>query len=257
MCKAGGSGATRRRWLKSSLAGAALSTLGPVVEANTTDTGRVTVPLAVGDHVNRAFVVPLLDLIADGAGIQWQIEWMPFARTLLQAERGQSLGFGMTRTPARERVYAFSDVLFFNHAWSIVRRERRLSIQQLSDLDGLSICLGRGVSLSPAFEEARGKRFQVETSGADLAGRVRMLMAGRCDVVLASHRSPDPWLIERRLRKEVGLGSALEVLPRPLMVDPVHFAVGLDTPLAALLPRINKGLAARRQAIRALVDSER
>jgi polar amino acid transport system substrate-binding protein len=250
--------ATRRDWLQSGLAIASLLALGPAAAAESKSAASPQlVPVALGDHINRAFVLPLLDLIADGAGIQWQIEWMPFARTLLQAERGQSLGFGMARTPARERVYAFSEVLFFNHAWPVVRRERRLNIQQLSDLDGLSVCLGRGVSLNAAFEEARGKRFQVETASGDLASRVRMLMAGRCDVVLASHRSPDPWLIEQRLRKDVGLGTAIEVLPKPLMAEPVHFAVGLDTPLAALLPRVNKGMAARRQAIRALIDSER
>ncbi len=248
---------TRRRWLQDCLAGASLLALGPAAHAVSPAAVRPVVPLAVGEHANRDFVLPLMELIADGAGIEWQIEWVPYARALLQAERGQSLCFGIARTPARERVYTFSDVLFDNHVWLIARRERRLRIQKQSDLDSLTVCARQGVDLNPEFEESNSTRRQVQLSVGGLAARVRMLMGGRCDVVLASHRSPDPWLIEQRLRKEVGLGSALEVLPKPLMANPVHFAVGLDTPLAALLPRINKGLAARRHAIRALVDSER
>ncbi len=252
MSRGPAAGCHRRDWIHAALGGAlTLACLNTVAKPQ-------PVPLAVGDNVNRRFVLPLLELIAEAAGIQWRIEWLPFARVLLLAEQGRALGFGMTRTPTRERVFGFSDPLFVNHIWCVARRERGLRVEGLEDLNGLSVCLGRGVSLGAAFDEARSQqRFQVEAGGVDLQARSRMLMAGRCDVLLTSHRSPDPWLIERRLRHEMGLGPALEVLPKPLLADPVHMAVGLGSPLMALLPQINKALAGRRQALRALIESDR
>lgn len=244
----------RRDWIRSALIGIS----GLAVSSAPARSQSIDVPLAVGDHVNRNFVLPLLDLIAQAAGLRWQIEWLPFSRVLMQTEQGRTLGFGMTRTPARERMYAFSEPLFTNHIWSVARRERGLRIERLDDLAGLSVCVGRGISLGAAFDEARAQqRFQVESSSSDLPGRLRMLLAGRCDVMLASHRSADPWMMERRLRHELGLGPALEVLPRPLLADPVHMAVGINSPLKGLLAPINRALEVRRHALRELIESDR
>ncbi|MDM4766732.1 transporter substrate-binding domain-containing protein [Pelomonas sp. SE-A7] len=214
------------------------------------------VPVAIGENSSRPFVEPLLKLIGESAGISWQLQSAPWARVLALAERGQSLAFGMARTTEREKLYAFSQPVFDNHVWMLIRRDQALDFRSLDDLRDRTVCISRGTSYGGRFDAIKGKQVRVEYVDGDLGARLRMLIAGRCDMTLGSHRSPDPWLIERRARQLSGLGAAIAVLPVPLAVEPVHFGVGHGSPLEALLPRIDQAVKRQRVAIRALVDSE-
>lgn len=229
----------------------------PVAARQAAKVPPTVVPVAINENSVRAFVVRLLRLLGQAAGIEWKVEPVPFARALALAERGQALAFGVSRTAQREALFEFSEPLFHNHVWMVARREQGLDYRTLDDLRNRTLCLTRGFSYGTAFDAARAAGlFRVEQSDADLAGRARMLLADRCDLVLGSHRSPNPWLFERRLRESSGLAAALAVLPTPMLVEPVHLAVARGHPLAALLPRINAALAQQRPAIQALVDSD-
>lgn len=214
------------------------------------------VPVAIGENSSRPFVVPLLQLIGEAAGIEWQILQAPWARVLVLAERGQALAFGMARTKPREEQFAFSAPVFDNHVWMLVRRDQALDFHSLDDLRERTVCISRGISYGGSFDAVKGKLFKVEYVDGDLGARLRMLVAGRCDMALGSHRSPDPWLLERRARELTGLSATLAVLPTPLALEAVHFAVGHGHALADVLPRINKALQVKRAAIRALIDSD-
>lgn len=216
---------------------------------------RLRVPVVIGENSSRPFVLPLLQLIGEAAGIEWQIQQAPWARALVLAERGQAIAFGMSRTRAREEVFSFSAPVFVNHVWMLVRRDQALNFRNVEDLRDRTVCISRGVSYGDSFDAGKGKLFKVEYVDGDLGARLRMLVAGRCDMTLGSHRSPDPWLMERRAREFSGLSASLAVLPVPLTVESVHFGVGRGQALAELLPRINKALQ-QRAGIRALVDSD-
>lgn len=239
----------RRRCLLSLFA---LATPWPVRAA----APRQRVPVVIGENSSRPFVLPLLQLIGDAAGIKWQVQQAPWARALVLAERGQAIAFGMARTKAREEVYTFSAPVFDNHVWMLVRRDQAPDFRSLDDLRDRTVCISRGVSYGGSFDAGKGKLFKVEYVDGDLGARLRMLVAGRCDMALGSHRSPDPWLLERRARDITGLSASLAVLPMPLAVEPVHFAVGHGQALVELLPRINKAVQQQRTGIRALVDSD-
>ncbi len=217
---------------------------------------RLRVPVVIGENSSRPFVLPLLQLIGDAAGIEWQVQQAPWARALVLAERGQAIAFGMARTKPREQHFAFSAPVFDNHVWMLVRRDQAPDFRSLDDLRDRTVCISRGVSYGGSFDAGKGKLFKVEYVDGDLGARLRMLVAGRCDMALGSHRSPDPWLLEQRARELTGLSASLAVLPMPLAVEPVHFAVGHGQALAELLPRLNKALQQQRAGIRALVDSE-
>lgn len=203
-----------------------------------------------------AFVLPLLELLAQGAGLQWELMPVPFPRVLAMVERGQALGFGLGRTPAREEQLAFSAPLFASRVWPVSRRDLGLVVRTVSDLQGLRVCMSRNASYGAALDAAKGKVFQPEYSDGDVTARLRMLMAGRCELVLNSHRSADAWLLERRLRAAGGYSSAIVVGPTPLAGEPVHIAAAKGSDWAGWLPRIDAALAARREQLRALVDSE-
>ncbi|MGM9513414.1 substrate-binding periplasmic protein [Roseateles sp. DB2] len=214
------------------------------------------VPLAVGEHVNRAFVMPLLQLLQQGAGWAWDLQFAPMGRVLALAERGQSLAFGLGRTAAREAVLAYSDPLFSSRVWPVVRRDRGLRLRSVEDLRGLTVCLARSMSYGAAIDAAKGQDFQVEYADGDPMTRLRMLAAQRCDVVLMTHRSADPWLLERRLRSAAGYSALIEVGATPLVSEPVHVAGALGSPLLRHLPLLNAALRRQHAAIQALVDSE-
>ncbi|MBB2485292.1 transporter substrate-binding domain-containing protein [Mitsuaria sp. WAJ17] len=220
------------------------------------DAAALHIPLAVGEHVNRAFVVPLLQVLEQGGGWTWDLQFAPMGRVLALAERGQSLAFGLGRTAAREAVMGFSDPLFSSRIWPVMRRDRGLRLSSVEDLRGLTVCLARSMSYGAALDAAKGRDFQVEYADGDPMIRLRMLAAQRCDVALMSHRSADPWLLERRLRTAAGYTSLIEVGAVPLITEPVHVAGALGSPLLRYLPQINAALRRQHLAIQALVDSE-
>ncbi|MCV2357088.1 transporter substrate-binding domain-containing protein [Paucibacter sp. B2R-40] len=214
-------------------------------------------PIAVSDASRRPFVAQMLKLIGQAARIEWQIQSVPWARLLLMAERGQALAFGVSRSASREQQFEFSQPVFDNHVWMVVRRDQALVYRGLADLGGRTLCVTRGISYGSAFEAAKqSSLFRVEQVDGDLAARTRMLMAGRCDVMLTSHRNPQPWGVEKVLRQESGFAAGIAVLPAPMQVDPVHFVAARGHQLAQALPRLNAAMRAQSEAIKALISSE-
>ncbi len=225
------------------------STTAPSPEA------AMQVPLAVSDHVNRDFVLPLLNLLAQAAGWRWDLQFAPMARVLALLERGDCLAFGLGRTPAREGLLAFSDPLFSSRVWPVVRRGRALQVRSLADLQGRTVCLSRAASYGPQVDAAKGRDFRVEYADGDPRSRLRMLLADRCDVALMTHRSADPAALERRLREDGGLPLQVEIGPVPLVSEPVHIAGALGSPWLRVLPALNAALRRQQPAIQGLVDS--
>jgi len=82
---------------------------------------RPSVALLVGDNSPREFVLPLLRLIADGGDFGWSLRFVPWARLLALSGQGEALAFGLSRNDERERIYAFSEPVFTNHVWIVVR----------------------------------------------------------------------------------------------------------------------------------------
>ncbi len=217
---------------------------------------RLQVSLAINEASQRPFVKALLGLIGEAAQIDWQLQPVPWARALLMAERGQMMVFGLSRTPERNQRFNFSEPVFDNHVWMVMRRDHAVDYRKLSDLSGHTLCMARGISYGPEFEAAKGSLFKVESADGDLKARVRMLMAGRCDVLLSSHRSSQPWMFERLLREQTGHSAALSVLPTPLQVDPIHFALAKSHPETPVLARLNAAIRQKTREIQALVERD-
>ncbi len=215
------------------------------------------IPIAVSESSRRPFVAEMLKLIGQAAGIEWQVQPVPWARLLLLAERGQALAFGVSRSASRELLFEFSQPVFDNHVWMVVRRDRQLNYRSLADLSGRTLCVTRGISYGSAFEDAKqAALFRVEQVDGDLAARTRMLVAGRCDLMLTSHRNPQPWAVEKVLRQESGYSSGIAVLPTPMQVDPVHFVAARGHQFAQVLPRLNAAMRKQAEPIRALINSD-
>lgn len=239
------------------LFGAALGLGLGAAELKAQPAERLQVPIGLGSKGRLPFVVKLLELIGQAAHIEWQPQYLPFARQVLMAERGQSLAFGLSRSEQREAVLEFSDALFANHAWIVVRRDKVFNYRSVEDLRGRVVCLPRGMLMGAELEAARGSVIQVKQTDGDMAARVRMLVAGRCDILLASYRSARPESLARMLGLPPGGAAELSYLPRPAEVSPVYLAAARGSDLAArALPRINAALRQQAKAIEALVNSD-
>ena len=229
---------------------------GWLPQAEAREVGAVhRVPLALSEHVNRSFVLPLLGLLAQSAGWEWDLQFAPMARVLALAEHGDCLAFGLGRTPARQALLAFSDTLFSSRIWPVWRRDRPLQIRDQADLHGLTVCLNRGTSYGAQIDAAKGRDFRVEYGGGDPRSRLRMLLADRCDVALMTHRSSDPALLERRLREAGAMAARLQVGEVPLLSETIHIACAQGSSWGRYLPLINETLRRQQPAIQALADS--
>ncbi|QPF72296.1 transporter substrate-binding domain-containing protein [Roseateles sp. DAIF2] len=135
-------------------------------------TARPVLKLAISESSPRAFVLPLLRPIAEGGGFEWVLHLLPWARLLALSARGEMLAFGLSRNPQREQQYLFSEPVFTNHVWMVVRAGESPEFGGLDSLRGRTLCLTRGISDGTVFDQARERRlFETQQVGLDLVGR--------------------------------------------------------------------------------------
>lgn len=220
------------------------------------ETEALKVPLAISENLHRPFPTKVLELLGQAANIEWELMWMPFVRVVATAEQGKAFGFGLSHTPERDEFLHFSETMFSTNAWLVGRRDKALEVSTLEELSGHVVCMGRGLKLSAAFDQAIDKDFRV-TYGADDRMRTRMLLGKRCDVSVITHRSRRPESVMRRLQIMGMPTSELRMLSHaPLVSMPVSLAIGKDSPLASALPRINDAIRRKTPDIRALIERD-
>ena len=236
-------GVNRRTCIAAALPGPALASQAP---------GQA-VPLALSSGVNAPFVDALLHEFADALGLRWTVVRAPFVRVMRMAEQGEALGFGVSPNPGRESRLVFTQALFRGTVWALSRASSPRQASRVAELKGLEVCAARDASLGEAIDAAAGRQFQLRVANGDFATRLRMLSAGRCDVLLATHYSDDPALLQQRIR-EAGIDPAQVALGRqPLDAQGVHIAAARGSPLASWVPALNQALVERQAAIARLL----
>ncbi len=212
-------------------------------------TARPVVPLALAQGVNRTAIEPFLRRLGAAAQLDWALQLVPFPRLLRMAERGEALGFGISETPERSSRLAFSAALFTSGLWAVSRRDRPVAARSPAELKGLRVCLVSGSHYGQAMEAARdAKVFEVAETPADLASRLRMLQAGRCDALLLTNSSAGTQALVQRLETAGGDMATLLLGPQALVSQPVQIATAKAGPLAVHLTRINAALQAQPSA---------
>jgi len=193
------------------------------------------------------------------ASSQLSFRWleMPWARAQLAARDGECLIYGLSHNRQREALFQFSAPVVENRVWLLVPHDAALVPASLQDLKGLRVCLLRGNSHGDAFDDAKGTLFAVENVDGNLLSRVRMLLSGRCDVLVHSSRETDDTALRARLAGLIGEGLASQLRMRPLMVETLHFAAARGSRWVTSLPSIDQALLERRSAVTAWVSQPR
>jgi Bacterial extracellular solute-binding proteins, family 3 len=145
------------------------------------------VPLALSDGLNQKFADALLRELAEGAGVRWQVSRVPFSRVLRMTEAGEALGFGVSPSRERDAQLVFSEAVFRSGVWAVGRAEGDAPITSIASLKGRKVCASRQARLGAELDMAAGRDFTVHAVPGDLGSRLRMLEAGRCDVLLVTH----------------------------------------------------------------------
>ena len=180
------------------------------------------------------------------SGDRFEVELTDWLRALRLAEQGQGGLLAVSRTPARERWLAFSKPCWYDQLRLVVRTDSPLDFREVADLKGLRVGMARGTTGGAAFDAAEAAgQLQTVRDALSAPQRLRALMAGRIDVAVVgdTYRDAlaqvDPAREDKARRKN----TALRLLPRPLLSDPLHLAFPIAMGAGEVLARFNQALA--------------
>ncbi|WP_431260847.1 hypothetical protein ACQ86G_12510 [Roseateles chitinivorans] len=214
------------------------------------------VPLALPEGINIARIKPVLELIGRNAELAWDYQLVPVPRLLTLVENGWTLGFGAGRSSSRSSRLLFSEDVFVSGVWPIARSEVDRELRAVEDLKDLRVCLVRGLDYGRTLEEAKGSLFAAEYVSGDFRTRIRQLMAGRCDVLLANHFNADVRVLRQRITDSGGNLERLKVGPAPLGNLAERFVTARGSSLAALVPVLDQAVRNNRREIGQLLGAE-
>lgn len=248
-----GAGVQRRAVVLAPLLGLAVgarATAAPALPA------MQVLPLALPEGINIARIKPVLDLIGRYAELSWDYQLVPVPRMLAMVENGWTLGFGAGRSSSRSSRLLFSEDVFISGVWPIARSDVDRELRAVQDLKDLRVCVVRGLDYGRALEQAKGAIYAAEYVSGDFRTRIRQLMAGRCDVLLANHFNADVRVLRQRIADAGGNLDRLKVGPSPLGTLAERFVTARGSSLAALVPVLDQAVRSTRREIGQLLAAE-
>ena len=204
-------------------------------------TSSQTAPKTYVDHDSPAgYLVEITVEALHRAGYVAEIEALPWARAVAEAEAGGGLITGFSRTVERDTLFDYSDVVYEDRIVLVTRRDADFPFNSLSDLDGRTIGLQRGGSYGPALEAVLGQFHAVRDNGH--CERLKMLDAGRIDGAIVSG------VVAAVLFNAAVAGldpRELVIHATPVAIDPNYIAIARSRADGAeIIGRVNRALAA-------------
>ncbi|MFZ6769732.1 substrate-binding periplasmic protein [Undibacterium sp. Di26W] len=158
-------------------------------------------------------------------------------RALIAAENGEGVLYGVSKTRERERLFHFSLPVQSKYIYLVTRSDATFKFHSVTDLKGKTIGIPRGISFGDDFDALKDNLFTVEQDNNVPISRVYKLLFRRMDAAVFSSLSKNPRELVTRLQKirDAHDGDMppmnnvqLSVLPKPLLIDTMHFAVRSD-----------------------------
>jgi L-cystine transport system substrate-binding protein len=149
----------------------------------------------------------------------------------------------ISKTPERERKYAFSEPYLVAGAQIIVKEGRQGSFTGLADLKGLRVGTGVGSNYARMLEEWNAThpeaQIRVATYDGDVTTVLQDIAAGRLDATVNDRLTAGYAARKARL--------PVKAVGAPIALVPSHFLVRKDARGEAILARVNEALAAMRK----------
>ncbi|GGC62807.1 substrate-binding periplasmic protein [Undibacterium terreum] len=184
-------------------------------------------------------IAELLQYVETAARIKFDIRRYPWKRAVTNAENGEGLIFGISKTPERLRHFTFSAPVISDAAWLVTNCVAKFPFSSLHDLQGKTIGIVRGTSYGNEFDRQSNVLFRVEDDTNSNSARLQKLSLKRTDAIIIYNNSLRREELEAvinqqyRASKEgsthsIGNATMFCVLPKPVSVLDVHFAIRPD-----------------------------
>lgn len=187
--------------------------------------------------------IRLIQELAEAAGVPIDIQPLPWRRAQANAEAGSGLIWGLARTPDRAATFEFSEPVLMQPVWVVARADSPWTFRGIADLRGKSISVPSGARFSGEFDAARGRQFVVEQRSTSLSARLQMLARGRVDAVAFGSLRQTQRAAQAYVDCYHGQPGELRVAATPMSHESLHIAAAKGSEAAALIPKINAGLA--------------
>jgi ABC-type amino acid transport substrate-binding protein len=180
-------------------------------------------------------------------GYPFEVRRYPWNRLLQNLNNGEGLAFGLSKNQERLQTLHFSEPVYANYIWLVTRSDAVFPFAGVRDLRGKSLGVTRGTSYGDEFDRQKNLAFEIEEDSYALESRLNKLVNRRMDALLFQHRNPHPEQVEAMLNRRVAEempevklppGVSFKVLPKPLLIDPIHFAIRADLD-DGIIARIN------------------
>lgn len=191
-------------------------------------------------------LVDLLKQISSKTGDDYQVRLLPWKRAYDTALRGEGAIIGLSLTPERRELFAFSEPLHYNDLQLVVRNDRQFVFKRLADLKGKKIGGGLGVSYGQAVDTALQKGLFSMERDTDATERVFKVLQGRLDAAVIGHGMPGYEAVVTSNVRLAARYDELVVLPTPLERDPLYFAMRKTMEQQGVVARLNKALREMR-----------
>lgn len=188
-------------------------------------------------------LVQMLRDIEPRTGDRYAFEMLAWNQAVLRAERGEGGLIGVSFNQQRARWLDYSDPIYFDDIQVVVRRGHAFPFARLEDLRGKTLGIGNGVSYGDELDQAISSSVFKVVRDWGIDKRLRMLLAGRLDAAFIGNGREgyeaalrlDPAVLARR--------DELEVLPHPVVHDPLHLGFPKRMQAREALQRANLALA--------------
>ncbi|MFZ6638258.1 substrate-binding periplasmic protein [Undibacterium sp. TC4M20W] len=198
----------------------------------------------------------LFEFIEREGGLQIQQQRSPWPRALQAAENGEGVIYGVSKTKEREKIFHFSLPIQSKYMFLVTRSDAQFRFNTMADLKGKTIGIPRGFSYGDRFDAMKDNLFKVEVDNYAPLSRIYKLLFRRMDAGLFGAANKDPRFLENRLQvlRDENEGSSspfadvrLTVLPKPLLIDTIHFAVRADKD-DGIIDKLNVAILKARKA---------
>lgn len=142
-------------------------------------------PYYAEDLPRNGFFTALVEAAFERAGYETRVEFMPWARAMLEVEQGdREVLLGAYYTEERAETYLASDDIYTDEVGVIARSDIGFEeFDSLRDLSGYTIGVGRGFAVSEEFD---GADYLDKEEGEDEVVNLRKFDAGRLDMMAGS-----------------------------------------------------------------------
>lgn len=209
------------------------------------------VPLFIGTGEPSDRTPAMLDWVAQQLALQWDYQPTPWLRAQMLAAAGHGLMYGLARTPQRERELRFSQPIWTNYTWAVIRQADARRLTRATDFDGQPLCWTRGSNYSDLLGQLGLRRLDAREA-VDDDGSLRMLAAGRCRATLITLEYSQQGLAGQHPALAGLQEQGLTLMQAPLAATALHFVTGLKSPWGGVLDRIDQLAARSRPALERL-----